>query len=233
MKYPLKSKFFKFKKEKNKQIKSNEIKYKNFSKNFDIIKLNFFKNKKINYIFNNNTPNEFILVVISGLITLNLKKNFFRLKAYDVINFSSISLNLEIKALKKGSAFLIRVKPRKKFNNFRLKYFNFIKNIKPRNLWGRQCISRPYQAKFITLVLFDLKKGFKFEDKGHHNEQITWIINGKMNFYVNKKNIFLYKNCGVNIRPNEPHGGTSMKAIGFDIFSPKRNELNYKNKFIY
>ena len=77
MKYPLKSKFFKFKKEKNKQIKSNEIKYKNFSKNFDIIKLNFFKNKKINYIFNNNTPNEFILVVISGIITLNLKKNFF------------------------------------------------------------------------------------------------------------------------------------------------------------
>ena len=46
---------------------------------------------------------------------------------------------------------------------------------------------RPYEGKSITLVLFDLKKGFKFNDKGHKNEQITWLINGEMKFYAQNK----------------------------------------------
>jgi hypothetical protein len=54
-----------------------------------------------------------------------------------------------------------------------------------------------------------------------------------MDFYVNNKIFSLYKNCGVDIRPNQVHGGTSMGALGFDVFFPKRNELGYKNKFIY
>jgi mannose-6-phosphate isomerase-like protein (cupin superfamily) len=232
IKSALKSNSFRFRELKKQTKKIKVIEYKSFSKNLNIIKFNFFKNQKMNYIFNNNSGNEFILLVTSGAITFNLKKKI-HLKAYDAINFFSKSLNLEINALKKGSAFLISAKPYKNFNNYRLKYFNFIKNIKARDLWGGQCVSRPYEAKFITLVLFDLKKGFKFEDKGHFNEQITWIINGKMNFNINNKTFYLYKNCGVDIRPNQPHGGTSMGAVGFDVFFPKRNELGYKNKFIY
>lgn len=81
----------------------------------------------------------------------------------------------------------------------------------------------------MTLVLFDLKPGFKFEDKGHANEQITWLTKGKMNFYVNDDKKILMDNDGVSIGPNQVHGGLSDGAIGFDAFFPKRIEEKYKN----
>ena len=72
-----------------------------------------------------------------------------------------------------------------------IKIFNFKRDVKSKNLWGGQIISRPYESKGLTFVLFDLKKGFKFEDKGHANEQITWLISGEMDFYTNniRKNL--------------------------------------------
>ena len=80
----------------------------------------------------------------------------------------------------------------------------------------------------MTLVLFKLKEGFKFHDKGHKNEQITWLIKGKMKFYVKNKLATLNKDStSVDIGPNEFHGGTSLGAIGFDAFSPKRSEKRY------
>ena len=80
-----------------------------------------------------------------------------------------------------------------------------------------------------TLVLFDLKKGFEFEDKGHENEQITWLIEGKMNFHSNGESKTLTsENGGIDIGPNHPHGGVSAGAIGFDAFFPKRQEAKYR-----
>ena len=80
----------------------------------------------------------------------------------------------------------------------------------------------------MTVVLFKLKKGFEFHDKGHHNEQITWLIKGKMRFYVKNSFFNLVKNKkSVDIGPFHPHGGTSLGAIGFDAFLPKRSEKRY------
>ena len=78
------------------------------------------------------------------------------------------------------------------------------------------------------MVLFDLKSGFKFEDKGHANEQITWLIKGNMNFYVKNNKKSLTSNSGVSIGPNQIHGGKSKGALGFDAFFPKRKEKNYR-----
>ena len=112
--------------------------------------------------------------------------------------------------------------------NSEIKHFNFLKNIKSTNLWGGQIISRPYEGKNLTLVLFDLKRGFKFEDKGHSNEQITWLIKGNMDFYANSKKKKLCKDNGVSIGAKHLHGGTSKGAIGFDAFYPKRIEKKYR-----
>jgi len=112
--------------------------------------------------------------------------------------------------------------------NEKTNYFSFLKDIKPRDLWGGQIISRPYEGKEITLVLFDLKAGFKFNDKGHPNEQITWLTNGKMNFYANNQKDTLLENYGISIGPNHIHGGMSEGAIGFDAFFPKRDEEKYR-----
>lgn len=106
--------------------------------------------------------------------------------------------------------------------------FNFKKDIEARNLWGGQIISRPYEGKELTLVLFDLKPGFQFEDKGHINEQITWLTNGEMDFYANGIKKTLKTNIGVSIGANHVHGGISNGALGFDAFYPKRVEGKYK-----
>ena len=75
--------------------------------------------------------------------------------------------------------------------------------------------------------MFDLKPGFKFKDRGHSNEQITWVIEGEMNFYANKIEKKLNQFNGVDIGENDEHGGISNGAIGFDAFYPKREEKKY------
>ena len=109
-------------------------------------------------------------------------------------------------------------------------YFNFKKDIKVIDIWGGQCISRPYSGKELNIVLFDLKPGFKFNDKGHANEQITWLINGSMNFYCNSINQELTGSwcIGVDIGPNHEHEGYQTGAVGFDAFFPKREDVKYK-----
>ena len=106
----------------------------------------------------------------------------------------------------------------KKRSNFRKpKLFNFKKDIKPKNLWGGECISRVYYGKVLNVVMFDLKKGFKFHDNGHKNEQITWLLSGQMEFYVDKK--LLKVDEGVSIGKSLFHGGISNGAIGLMLFS--------------
>ena len=76
--------------------------------------------------------------------------------------------------------------------------------------------------------MFDLKKGFKFHDDGHKNEQITWLLSGEMEFYADNKKKLLKVGDGVSIGKNHSHGGISNGAIGFDAFFPKRDEDRYK-----
>ena len=59
--------------------------------------------------------------------------------------------------------------------------------------------------------------------RGHANEQITWLINGSMNFYCNRINQELTDLTGVDIGPNHRHGGVSNGAVGFDAFFQKEN----------
>ncbi len=170
---------------------------------------------------------EKIFVVISGSVDFynNDKKN--RLNNLDAVDFVSGLEKFQITSIQKTILYMVSSEKSKPLND-KTNYFSFLKDIKPRNLWGGQIISRPYEGKEITLVLFDLKSGFKFEDKGHPNEQITWLTNGKMNFYANNKKDLLLENYGVSIGPNHLHGGMSEGAIGFDAFYPKRNEEQYR-----
>ena len=59
--------------------------------------------------------------------------------------------------------------------------------------------------------------------------KITWLIDGKMNFYSNGISKTLTpENGGIDIGPHHVHGGVSEGAIGFDAFFPKRQEAKYK-----
>ena len=73
--------------------------------------------------------------------------------------------------------------------------------------------------------MFNLK-GFKFNDNGHLNEQITWLNKGEMSFIAKKRGT-LKTNNGIDIGSFHKHGGVSKGAVGFDVFSQEKKK--YKN----
>lgn len=149
------------------------------------------------------------------------------LKKFDAINLLNIK-NYSFTSLKETCFFMISSSNSKMVQNNFCSFFNFKKDLDAKNLWGGQIISTPYEGEELTLVLFELKAGFKFEDKGHSNEQITWLTDGEMDFYSNNIKKKLKTDMGISIGPNHIHGGLSNGAIGFDAFYPKRTEKLYK-----
>lgn len=198
-----------------------------------VINLNISKGEILddNYIkknFSEIANKEKILVVTKGKLSIKYNKKNLSLNSFDALNFFSDQNKYEITCEEDSTAFLISAK-KLNVSNGDLKRFNFKNDIKSIDLWGGQCISRPYEGKDLNLVLFDLKPGFKFEDKGHHNEQVTWLVNGEMNFHADGRHKKLTTLDGVDIGPHHVHGGISNGAIGFDAFFPKREEKKYKN----
>ena len=186
---------------------------------------NLFFQKKIKKISNK----EKILVVVSGGLEISKNGKKIILREYDALNFNFYETNFKIKSLSNSLFYLVSstIIPEKSLQGV---YFNFKHDIPANDIWGGQCISRPYVGRDLNLVLFDLKPGFKFEDSGHENEQITWLIQGSMDFKCeNLFNKLTIKN-GVDIGPNHRHGGVSNGAVGFDAFFPKRQETEYKQK---
>ena len=225
------SSFFKFKK-----IDSSDYYNVSFYRGWH--ELSIFRIEFLKHINGKNLLNKYIVrddygiekaLIISKGSSIIKKNKYFtkKLKKFDCLHTNKSFKNLEIQC-KKGSQLFIIVGKRKISDNKKTIFFNFEKDLKKINLWGGQCISRVFHGHKFTLVLFRLKKGFQFHDKGHKNEQITWLIKGKMKFYVKHKNTTLEANKkSVDIGPFDFHGGRSFGAIGFDAFSPKRSENRY------
>ena len=189
--------------------------YRN-SKKLSVTLLNIDYNKKTSLHCHPTKKTGFIVLSGKALIQLGLWKATSK-------NYSSPSklmirtgLFHSIKAIsKKGLCALEFETPVNKKDLVRFK-----------DSYGRE--KKPYEGKELTVVLFDLKQGFKFEDKGHDNEQITWLIDGEMAFYANEEKKKLTSDVAVSIGPNHVHGGVSGGALGFDAFFPKRIEEKYK-----
>ena len=187
-----------------------------------------FNDNFINSKYSDLKEKQKIFVIIKGSVKTKYLSSNLLLKEFDAIDFISSQQTYEMQSLEDSILFMISAKNLESQSGKPV-FFNLIKDIKSKNLWGGQIISRPYEGPGLTLVLFDLKPGFKFEDKGHPNEQITWLISGKMDFYANGKHKTLNSKVGVDIGPNHLHGGVSGGAVGFDAFFPKREEKKYKN----
>ena len=228
--------FFKFKKKRTK--KKFKIYFYNGWNNSLIICLQFNSSDSIDNLFiKRYFPQIFnkekIFIITSGKSKFHSNKKTLDLNKLDAISIFLDNFNYNFKCKKNTQLFIVSSQ------NFRIKkcksiYFNFVKDIKVIDIWGGQCISRCYTGVDLNLVLFDLKSGFKFSDKGHKNEQVTWLISGSMNFYCNNFKSRLTKKNVVHIGAFHKHGGVSNGAQGFDAFFPKRKEkrYNYKNKFI-
>ena len=227
----IKSNFFNFKK----KLTSNKIQssyYMGWNNlliiKFEIIKNNIFEKKVIDISYPDLKSKQKIFVVTKGTLEVKVDNQKNTLNEFDAFDLVNKNEEYEISA-KENSVFFVICAKDLDGQIGKNVFFNFKKDLEKRDLWGGQCISRPYEGSGLTLVLFDLKKGFEFEDKGHENEQITWLIKGKMNFHSNGESKTLTsENGGIDIGPNHPHGGVSAGAIGFDAFFPKRQEAKYR-----
>ena len=195
---------------------------------FEIIKNNIFEKKVIDISYPDLKDKQKIFVVTKGTLEVEVDNQKNTLNEFDAFDLVNKNEEYEISA-KENSVFFVICAKDLDGQIGKNVFFNFKKDLEKRDLWGGQCISRPYEGSGLTLVLFDLKKGFEFEDKGHENEQITWLIEGKMNFHSNGKSKTLTsENGGIDVGPNHSHGGVSAGAIGFDAFFPKRQEAKYR-----
>ena len=211
-----------------------DLKVSNYSgwSGLEVFKFYVPKGKSLtNSIINEYKPDlidkEKIFFTSDGHIKIESKEFNFKLDKFDAIDFKN-EQNYIFNSSSDTSIFMISSEKSKKIDEKSIA-FNFIKDVEKKDLWGGQIISRPYEGMALTLVLFELKEGFKFDDKGHKNQQVTWLVDGEMDFYSDNKEQLLNTDIGVSIGPNHSHGGVSKGAMGFDAFFPKRVEKKYKN----
>ena len=75
----------------------------------------------------------------------------------------------------------------------------------------------------IMLARVLLKKGCIVPLHSHHNEQLTYILEGALKFWIDGKEIVVNAGEVLTIPPNMPHKALAMEdTVDLDIFSPPR-----------
>ena len=77
------------------------------------------------------------------------------------------------------------------------------------------------QNVMVARVL--LKKGCMVPEHSHHNEQITYILEGALKFWIDGKEIVVNAGEVLTIPPNMPHRAEALAdTVDLDIFNPPR-----------
>jgi quercetin dioxygenase-like cupin family protein len=70
-----------------------------------------------------------------------------------------------------------------------------------------------------------LKKGAKVPLHSHHNEQITYILEGALHFFIDNREITVSAGEVLCIPPYMPHEAVALEdTIDLDIFNPPRQD---------
>lgn len=68
-----------------------------------------------------------------------------------------------------------------------------------------------------------LKKGSVVPEHSHHNEQITYILDGALKFEIDGKEIVVSTGEVLCIPPHMPHKATALEdTVDLDVFTPPR-----------
>jgi quercetin dioxygenase-like cupin family protein len=75
----------------------------------------------------------------------------------------------------------------------------------------------------IMLARVLLKKGCIVPEHSHPNEQLTFIAEGALKFWIDGKEIVVNAGEVLTIPPNMPHKAEALEdTVDFDVFSPPR-----------
>ena len=75
----------------------------------------------------------------------------------------------------------------------------------------------------VMLARVLLKKGCMVPEHSHHNEQISYIVEGALKFGIDGKEIVVSEGEVLIIPPNMPHSAEALAdTVDLDIFNPPR-----------
>jgi quercetin dioxygenase-like cupin family protein len=75
----------------------------------------------------------------------------------------------------------------------------------------------------VMLARVLLKKGCIVPEHSHHNEQITYILEGALKFWIDGQEIVVNAGEVLTIPPNMPHRAEALvDTVDLDIFNPPR-----------
>ena len=88
-------------------------------------------------------------------------------------------------------------------------------------LLGRQMVS----GDKIMLARVLLKKGCVVPHHSHENEQVTYILEGALKFWIEGKEVVVHAGEVLCIPSNVPHKAVALEeTLDLDIFSPIRHD---------
>jgi quercetin dioxygenase-like cupin family protein len=86
----------------------------------------------------------------------------------------------------------------------------------------------------IMLARVLLKKGCIVPEHSHHNEQLTYIVEGALKFWIDGKEIVVHAGEVLCIPSNMPHKAEAMEdTVDLDIFAPPRADwINKTDQYL-
>jgi len=80
-------------------------------------------------------------------------------------------------------------------------------------------------GKHVMAAQVFLKKGAIVPEHQHENEQITYILEGALQFLIGGSHITVAKGEVLHIPPNLPHQAVALEdTVDLDLFSPPRED---------
>jgi quercetin dioxygenase-like cupin family protein len=86
----------------------------------------------------------------------------------------------------------------------------------------------------VMLARVLLKKGCIVPEHSHHNEQITYILEGALKFWIDGREIMVNAGEVLTIPPHMPHKAEAVEdTVDLDIFNPPRADwINKTDKYL-
>jgi len=86
----------------------------------------------------------------------------------------------------------------------------------------------------IMLARVLLKKGCIVPEHSHHNEQVTYILDGALKFWIDGKEIVVRAGEVLVIPPHMPHKAEALEnTVDLDVFNPPRADwINKTDQYL-
>ena len=86
----------------------------------------------------------------------------------------------------------------------------------------------------IMLARVLLKKGCIVPEHSHHNEQLTYILDGALKFWIDGQEIVVRAGEVLTIPPHMPHKAEALEdTVDLDVFNPPRADwINKTDRYL-